>query len=89
MEFERIVEMIYFDNAATTKIYDDALTSYVQVSQKFFGNPSSLHQLGVDAYQVLTKARAQVASLLSVNLRRFSSPQAELNRITGRLKEQL
>ncbi|MEZ7728243.1 cysteine desulfurase family protein [Granulicatella sp. 20925_1_28] len=58
--------MIYFDNAATTEIYDDALTSYVQVSQKFFGNPSSLHQLGVDAYQVLTKARAQVASLLSV-----------------------
>lgn len=58
--------MIYFDNAATTKIYDDALTSYIQVSQKFFGNPSSLHQLGVDAYQVLTKARAQVASLLSV-----------------------
>lgn len=58
--------MIYFDNAATTKIYDDALTSYVQVSQKFFGNPSSLHQLGVDAYQVLTKARSQVASLLSV-----------------------
>ena len=58
--------MIYFDNAATTEIYGDALTSYVQVSQKFFGNPSSLHQLGVDAYQVLTKARAQVASLLSV-----------------------
>lgn len=58
--------MIYFDNAATTKIYDDALTSYVQVSQKFFGNPSSLHQLGVDAFQVLTKARSQVASLLSV-----------------------
>ena len=58
--------MIYFDNAATTKIYEDALTSYVQVSQKFFGNPSSLHQLGVDAYQVLTKARAQVANLLSV-----------------------
>lgn len=58
--------MIYFDNAATTKIYDDALTSYVQVSQKFFGNPSSLHQLGVDAFQVLTKARSQVSSLLSV-----------------------
>lgn len=58
--------MIYLDNAATTKIYDDALTSYVQVSQKFFGNPSSLHQLGVDAYQVLTKARTQVANLLSV-----------------------
>ena len=58
--------MIYFDNAATTKIYDDALTSYVQVSQKFFGNPSSLHQLGVDAHQVLTKARSQVASVLSL-----------------------
>ena len=73
--------MIYFDNAATTKIYDDALTSYVQVSQKFFGNPSSLHQLGVDAYQVLTKARAQVASLLSVQPEEifFTSGGTELN----------
>ena len=73
--------MIYFDNAATTKIYDDALTSYVQVSQKFFGNPSSLHQLGVDAHQVLTKARAQVASLLSVQLEEifFTSGGTESN----------
>ena len=41
--------MIYFDNAATTKIYDDALTSYVQVSQKFF----EIHRftpIRVDAY---------------------------------------
>ena len=73
--------MIYFDNAATTKIYDDALTSYVQVSQKFFGNPSSLHQLGVDAHQVLTKARVQVASLLSVQTEEifFTSGGTESN----------
>ncbi len=57
--------MIYFDNAAT-KIYDDAWHELCSSwPKKFFENPSSLYQLGVDAFQVLTKARAQVASLLS------------------------
>ncbi|GAA3320472.1 hypothetical protein GCM10020331_031620 [Ectobacillus funiculus] len=38
--------MIYLDNSATTKPYDDVLQSYITVAQNYFGNPSSLHALG-------------------------------------------
>ena len=56
--------MIYFDNSATTKIAPEALQSYVQTSERFWGNPSSLHRLGGQAFQVLEKAREHIATLL-------------------------
>ena len=59
--------MIYFDNSATTAIYPEALESYVQASKRFMGNPSSLHQLGVEAHQLLSNARKQVAELLGAD----------------------
>ena len=34
--------MIYFDNAATTIPYDEALRTYQEVASKIIGNPSSL-----------------------------------------------
>lgn len=58
--------MIYFDNSATTKPYQEALDSFVAVSSKFFGNPSSLHGLGGQAEKLLTQAREQIATLLEV-----------------------
>lgn len=58
--------MIYLDNAATTKMYEEAVQSYTVVQHDFFGNPSSLHQVGVQAHQLLEKARRQVAQLLGV-----------------------
>ncbi|MEH7014324.1 cysteine desulfurase family protein [Neobacillus niacini] len=58
--------MIYFDNSATTKPFKEVLDSFVKVSSEFFGNPSSLHSLGLQAEKLLTQARAQVANLLSV-----------------------
>ena len=56
--------MIYFDNSATTKIAPEALQSYVQTSERFWGNPSSLHRLGGQAFQVLEKAREHISVLL-------------------------
>ena len=58
--------MIYFDNSATTKPYKEVIDSFVKVSSEFFGNPSSLHNLGMQAEKLLTQARAQVANLLAV-----------------------
>jgi cysteine desulfurase len=58
--------MIYFDNSATTKPYKEVVDSFVKVSSEFFGNPSSLHGLGVQAEKLLTQARTQVANLLGV-----------------------
>ncbi|AOH56108.1 cysteine desulfurase NifS [Peribacillus muralis] len=59
--------MIYFDNSATTKPYPEVLESFLKVSSDYFGNPSSLHGLGVQSEKLLSAARKQVADLLQVN----------------------
>jgi cysteine desulfurase len=58
--------VIYFDNSATTRPYNEVVDSFVKVSSEFFGNPSSLHGLGLQAEKLLTQARTQVANLLAV-----------------------
>ncbi|MDO5457436.1 MAG: cysteine desulfurase family protein [Atopococcus tabaci] len=59
--------MIYFDNSATTHIYSEALETYQVVSNKYFGNPSSLHQLGESSSQLLTQSRNQIAEFFHVS----------------------
>ena len=55
---------IYADNAATTKMSKKALETYVDVAQKYTGNPSSLHTSGQLAKEELERARQKVASLI-------------------------
>ena len=56
--------MIYFDNSATTKPYPEALETYMQVSAKIIGNPSSLHRLGDQSTRILEASRQQIADLI-------------------------
>lgn len=56
--------MIYFDNSATTKVHPEVLTTYTKVSEAIWGNPSSLHKMGENAYNLLEQSRAQIAELL-------------------------
>ncbi len=56
--------MIYLDHAATTPISKTALEVYVNVSQHYFGNPSSLHDIGSEAKQILDASRKTIANLL-------------------------
>lgn len=58
--------MIYIDNSATTKPFPEVIQSFVTVSDKFYGNPSSIHRMGMEAEKLLTQARDQIASLLQV-----------------------
>lgn len=58
--------MIYLDNSATTKPYPSVLQSYNQVSEKYFANPSSIHQLGGAAEKLLLQAKAQAAQIFHV-----------------------
>lgn len=73
--------MIYFDNSATTKPYQEVLDSFVKVSSSYFGNPSSLNGLGSQAEKLLTQARSQVADLLNVKTKEvfFTSGGTESN----------
>ena len=55
---------MYFDNSATTKIDPQVLQTYQTVCEKVWGNPSSLHNLGEHAFNLLEQARKQVADLI-------------------------
>ena len=59
-------DMIYFDNSATTMIHPQVLDTYNKVSQRFMGNPSSLHRLGQQSSVLLEKSRVQIADILGV-----------------------
>lgn len=58
--------MIYLDNSATTKPFDDVIDSYIKVAKSYFGNPSSLHGIGGQAEKLLSQSRSQIANLLQV-----------------------
>ncbi|WP_075620073.1 cysteine desulfurase family protein [Paenisporosarcina indica] len=56
--------MYYFDHSATTKPHKEVLDTFVKVNESFFANPASLHEMGVDAHTLLSRARKQVADML-------------------------
>ena len=58
--------MIYFDNSATTEPNEDVLASFIEVSQKYYGNASSAHKLGLDAERLLRKSYQHISDLLAV-----------------------
>lgn len=60
------IEMVYFDNSATTKVAPQVLETYSKVSKQIWGNPSSLHALGEKAFGLLEQARSQIAELMGV-----------------------
>lgn len=60
--------MIYFDNSATTKAAPEVVDTYAKVSQNYWGNPSSLHKFGEQAFNLLEQSRQQIADLVGAKL---------------------
>ena len=58
------MEMTYLDNSATTPVCREAAEKALEMMTACFGNPSSLHTLGIQAERELEAARAAVASLI-------------------------
>ena len=56
----------YFDNAATTRPFQEALDAYEKVCLSHFGNPSSRHRTGFDASDILEESRRSILSVLGV-----------------------
>ena len=56
---------IYLDNAATTKVCAQAADAAADAMLHTYGNPSSLHRLGMEAENLVTKAKKQLAAALS------------------------
>lgn len=55
---------IYLDNAATTRPCEPAVSAVFQNMVEDYGNPSSLHKIGLAAEQNVTEARKAVAAAL-------------------------
>ncbi|MDR2616073.1 MAG: cysteine desulfurase [Oscillospiraceae bacterium] len=57
---------VYLDNAATTRVREEAAAAALSAMREDFGNPSSTHLPGRAAADILERARADVASVLGV-----------------------
>lgn len=59
--------VIYFDNAATTRIDDEVLQSMMPFLKESYGNSSSIHSLGKAAKVLLEDARDTIAGFIGAN----------------------
>ncbi len=57
---------VYLDNSSTTRQHDCVTDLMVKMMREDFGNPSSLHRMGVTAEKALKSARKQTALSLGV-----------------------
>ena len=81
---------IYFDNAATTKVSKVAADKMYKVLIETYGNPSSLHNKGLEAEKLVEHSRQIIATCLKVPIKDiyFTSGGTEGNNmaINGILK---
>jgi len=57
---------IYLDNAATTPVIPTVVKAVVDCLENEYGNPSSMHRLGIRAEKRIKEARSHLANLLKV-----------------------
>lgn len=71
----------YLDNAATTKPFPEVVTVMQETMEENYGNPSSMHQKGVDAEKYIRNARQIIAKSLKVEEKEiiFTSGGTEAN----------
>lgn len=56
--------MIYLDNSATTKPDEQIMKTFIQANERYYANPASLHEMGVESNNLLTRSRQQIANVL-------------------------
>lgn len=59
--------VIYFDNAATTKVKDEVFKEMVPYLTQEYGNPSSIYNIGRKAKKAIEEAREKVAKLIGAD----------------------
>lgn len=77
---------IYLDSAATTCPGTACVAAMSEMIQKVYGNPSSLHRMGLDAQLCVDRARQQIAAVLQCEAGEltFTSGATESNHLAIR-----
>lgn len=57
----------YFDNSATTKVTESVKDIVVKTMTEDYGNPSSMHMVGVEAEKYIKTAKENIAKILKVD----------------------
>lgn len=72
---------VYFDNSATTKVFDCVRDIVVKTMTEDYANPSAKHKKGMEAEQYIRRAAAQIAKTLKVQEKEilFTSGGTESN----------
>ncbi|WP_426455091.1 cysteine desulfurase family protein [Paenibacillus sp. S-38] len=75
--------MIYMDYAATTPMDEEVIGAMAEVMRSHYGNPSSLHRIGVEADKLVQRSRETIAAAVGVNPGeiRFTSGGTESNNL--------
>lgn len=74
---------VYFDNASTTKAIPEVWQSMLQVMEREYGNPSSMHLKGLEAERCIKAARETFAGILKCESKEiyFTSGGTESNNL--------
>ena len=59
-------DLIYLDNCSTTRPRDSVIEKMTETLKVNFGNPSSLHRMGMDSENILKNARGIISEYLGV-----------------------
>ena len=60
--------LVYLDNSATTKQYESVTEKMIECMRGDYGNPSSLHNMGLSAEKLVREARSQVAKAMNFSV---------------------
>ncbi|SFS31857.1 cysteine desulfurase family protein [Lutibacter maritimus] len=61
------MKQVYLDNAATTPLLPEVITTITEAMQNIYGNPSSIHQIGRKAKSLVETARKNIAKHFNVS----------------------
>ena len=75
------MEIHYLDNSATTQVSEAAAQAAYRMMRENYGNPSSLHKIGLNAEEAVEEARGIIADSLSTDKKNiyFTSGGTEAN----------
>jgi len=61
------MKRIYMDYSATTPVDKEVINEMTPYFDKYFGNPSSIHSYGREAYEAIEKSRSKIAGILNAD----------------------
>lgn len=77
------MELIYLDNAATTRTDERVVEAMLPYFTRYYGNASTIYALGEESRKAVTRARDIIAQESVRNRKKYILRQVEVNLITG------